>query len=73
MSGLAVGANLIYYTDFEQSSLRIRPEIGLGFGRWKVVYGYNIPLTNKDFDGVNNSNIGIALMFGVKKIKTIQR
>jgi hypothetical protein len=72
-SGMAMGLNLIYYTDFDQSSLRIRPEIGLGFGRFKVVYGYNIPLTNKNFEGVNKSNIGIALMFGVKKLKTIQQ
>ncbi len=73
VGGMAMGLNLIYYTDFDQSSLRIRPEIGMGFGRWKVVYGYNIPLTNKILEGVNNSNIAVALMFGVKKIKTIQR
>jgi hypothetical protein len=45
----------------------------MGFGRWKVVYGFNLPLTNKNFDGVKKSNIGIALMFGIKKIKTIQQ
>ena len=73
VGGMAIGLNVIYYTDFDQSSLRIRPEIGMGFGRWKVVYGYNIPLTNKKFDGVNKSNIGIALLFGIKKIKTIQQ
>jgi hypothetical protein len=73
VGGMAMGLNLIYYSDFEQSSFRIRPEIGMGFGRWKVVYGYNIPLTNKNFEGVNKSNIGIALMVGVKKIKTIQK
>lgn len=72
-AGMAMGLNLIYYSDFDQSSLRIRPEIGMGFGRWKVVYGYNIPLTNKNFEGVNKSNIGIAFMFGIKKLKTIQR
>jgi hypothetical protein len=70
--GMAIGLNLIYYTDFDQSSLRIRPEIGMGFGRWKIVYGYNIPLTNRKFEGVDKSNIGIALIFGVKQIKTIQ-
>ena len=68
-----MGLNVIYYTDFYQSSLRIRPEIGMGFGRWKVVYGYNIPLTNKRFEGVNKSNIGIVLLFGIKKLKTIQK
>lgn len=69
---MAMGLNLIYYTDFGQSSVRIRPEIGIGFDRWKFVYGYNIPLTIKHFDGVNKNNIGIGIFFGVKKIKTIQ-
>lgn len=68
--GLAVGLNLVYYTDFDESSLRFRPEIGMGLGNVKIVYGYNIPLTNKNFDRINKSNIGIAVMFGVKKIKT---
>lgn len=68
--GMAMGLNLIYYTDFDQSSLRIRPEIGLGFGRFKVVYGYNIPLYNKAFEGINKSNLGIALLFSIKHLKT---
>lgn len=67
--GLAFGLNLIYYTDFDESSLRFRPEIGIGMGNVKIVYGYNIPLTNKNFNRINKSNIGIAVMFGVKKIK----
>ena len=68
--GMAMGLNLIYYTNFDQSSLRIRPEIGMGFGRFKVVYGYNIPLYNKAFEGINKSNLGIALLFSIKHLKT---
>lgn len=68
MSGLAMGVNLIYYTDFAQESLRLRPEMGIGVGKWKVVYGYNIPLTNGSFEAVNRSNIGIVCLIGVRKI-----
>lgn len=68
--GMAMGLNLIYYTDFEQSSLRIRPEIGIGFERFKMVYGYNIPLYNKAFQGINKSNFGVALLFSIKHLKT---
>ena len=71
--GLALGLNLIYYTDFVESSLRLRPEIGMGFGRWKVVYGYNIPLMNKGFEAVNKSVISLAYLLGIKKTKTIQK
>jgi hypothetical protein len=70
---LGVGINVIYYTDFNKSALRVRPEFGWAFGRWKVVYGYNLPLINTSFRGVNKHNLGIALLFGIKKIKTIQK
>lgn len=70
-SALAIGINMVCYTDFEEYSLRIRPELGIGFGIWKVVYGYNIPITNKDFEGINRSNIGIALLFDIRKLKEI--
>ncbi|MBL7807729.1 MAG: hypothetical protein JNN28_07945 [Saprospiraceae bacterium] len=70
---MALGINLIYYTDFEQSSLRLRPEIGIGLGRFKVFYGYNIPITNRDFEGINRNVFGMAVLFGVKQTKHIQR
>jgi len=72
VAGMALGINAVYYTDFEQSSLRLRPEIGIGFDRWKVVYGYNIPLSNRDFDAINRSNVSLAFLFGVKMLKTIR-
>ncbi len=70
-AGVCMGLNVIYYTDFEESTLRFRPEIGMGLGKWKVVYGYNIPITNKKYELVNTHTIGIAVVFGAKKIKTI--
>lgn len=66
-----LGMNLIYYTDFNNSSLRIRPEVGLLSGALKVVYGYNFAPTNKDFKGINRSNISIVWLQKVKRIKTI--
>lgn len=67
--GLGIGLNLIYYTDFDNSALRFRPEIGIGLSRFKIVYGHNISLTNKDFEKINKSNIGLVLLFGIKKVK----
>lgn len=71
IAGMALGANLLYYTDFDEGSLRFRPEIGMGFGRWKVTYGYNIPLTNGDFRSVNRGCLNIAFLFPVRKVKEI--
>ncbi|MDH6309144.1 hypothetical protein M2451_001715 [Dysgonomonas sp. PFB1-18] len=67
--GLAFGGSLIYYTDFHNSSLRIRPEIGIGLDRMKVTYGYNIALTNKNFNGINKHNINFAFLIGIKNRK----
>ena len=71
--GMALGINLISYMCPDYPALCIRPEIGMGFGRFKVVYGYNLPLTNIHVQGLNASNLGIAYMFGIKKIKTIKQ
>ncbi|MFA7615225.1 MAG: hypothetical protein WCY16_01420 [Weeksellaceae bacterium] len=66
---LGIGLNLIYYTDFDESSLRFRPEAGLAFGKVKIFYGYNVALTNKNFEGINKNNFGVTYLFGVKKLK----
>lgn len=51
-AGPAAGLNLIYYTNFNQTSLVLRPEIGFGVTKLKLVYGYNLKLT----DGLTNIN-----------------
>jgi hypothetical protein len=67
-SAMAMGANLIYYTDFSAASFRFRPEIGFGFEVFKMTYGYNLPITNRDFMGISKHSISAALLIGVKKL-----
>ena len=43
----------ILYTDFRQSSLKLRPEIGLGLYNGGVTYGYNVGIINSTFQGIN--------------------
>ena len=66
-AGMNVGLNLINYTDFNESSLRFRPEIGIGFGIFRIVYGYNFAITNKAFYGINKHNFGLNIMLKLKK------
>ncbi|MFT5915859.1 MAG: hypothetical protein ACI81T_002362 [Bacteroidia bacterium] len=66
--GMNLGLNLIHYTDFSDSSLRFRPEIGLGLGVFRIVYGYNFTLTNKEFSGINKHNFGLNIMLKVKSL-----
>jgi hypothetical protein len=69
MGGLALGGSLIYYTNFHAGSLVIRPEFGVGMERFKMVYGYNFSLTNKDFDRFNRHLFGFTYLISVKTIK----
>ncbi len=66
-AGMALGLSLINYTDFSTSSLKIRPEIGIGLGKFKAVYGYNIPTFNKDFAGIGKHNFNLVVYFDLKK------
>lgn len=68
--GLALGLNAIYYTDFDEGAFVLRPEIGFGLYGFKLVYGYNWNLTNKDFRGINTHFAGITYAIPVKKTKT---
>lgn len=62
--GPAIGLNAIYYTDFEKSSVVIRPEIGFGVTKFKLVYGYNWLLSNT-LTGLNKSLVSLTFCFNV--------
>lgn len=64
-----LGLNLICYTDGKSEAWRLRPEMGLGLSHFKLAYGYNLVLSNKEIDNVNTSNISVQVMIGVKKLK----
>ncbi|WP_028978209.1 hypothetical protein [Sporocytophaga myxococcoides] len=72
-SGMNLGINLIYYSDSEKGTLRCRPEIGLGFDAFRVVYGYNIAITQKNFQNVNKHNFCLNFLINLKKIKDVKR
>jgi hypothetical protein len=59
----AVGAEAIYYTNFDDGSLCLRPAVGFGWSDFKLMYGYNIPITNKDMKGVNGSNFSLTFFW----------
>jgi hypothetical protein len=65
---LAMGLNIIYYSDFDQSSLVFRPEIGIGFDRLKITYGYNAKLTNTSFDRIPKNIFGLTFCFKLKRL-----
>lgn len=70
--GMAFGLNAIYYTDFDDGAFVLRPEIGFGLLGFKLVYGYNWNLTNKDFMGINTHFAGITFSFPFKKPNVVR-
>jgi hypothetical protein len=64
-----VGLNLIYYMHSKGEALRLRPEIGLGLSSFKIVYGYNLVLTNKDFQGINRNIISLNVLLRLMTLK----
>lgn len=68
-NGLAAGMSLIYYTDMEsQSCVRLRPEIGIGDHSWKLTYGYNIPLNNSSFAGIDKHVVSLSVLWKTAKL-----
>lgn len=46
---IAYGLNLINYTNFNESTLVFRPEAGIGLDTFRLSYGFNYRLNNKNF------------------------
>lgn len=66
---LAIGLNMIYYTDFDNGSLVFRPEIGFGIQNFKIVYGYNANLTKYRLDRINKSLVSFTYCLKLKQLK----
>ncbi len=64
---ISMGLSMIWYSDFTSSSLRLRPEAGIGMDNFKLTYGYNAALTNRRFQGIDKHLISLQVLIGVKK------
>lgn len=67
--GMAIGCNLLYYTDFKEGSLRLRPEMGIALPVFKLMYGVNIPLTNKKMESVGRQAVSFGVIWGLRRKK----
>lgn len=71
--GMCLGLNLINYTNLKSNAIRFRPEYGFGFNIFRVVYGYNFTITNKEFENINKHIFQINIMINLKHLKTIKK
>lgn len=70
---MALGINTICYTDFSTLAWRFRPEIGLGMQGWKIVYGYNVAINNKDFFGVQKHIISAVVLINLLDVNSFKK
>lgn len=71
--GMAFGFSLIYYTDFDSSTVVFRPDIGIGFQRFKMAYGYNFKISNKHLSEISTHLFTVIYLFRLKHLKDIRR
>ena len=69
--GFAYGLNLLYYTNFRgYNNFVFRPEVGIGFHRVSLLWGYNISLNRTAFDMIRRSNISFVWYFDTNNKRT---
>lgn len=66
--GVHLGLNGVWYLGMEdEESVRFRPEIGYGNGRFKVTYGLNMAISNKDMPNVSKHMLSFVYFFNFNK------
>ena len=62
-TGGILGVSFAHYRLGQDKALILRPEIGLGPGNLKWVYGYNIPILDNELLGLARHNIQVIIPF----------
>jgi hypothetical protein len=71
---LEFGLNTIYYTDFSHTSLKVRPEFGIGGQYLKLTMGYNVPMIrNTQFERIRYADMQITLAAYLGLKKTVRK
>ena len=70
---LNMGLSFVYFTDFSQSTLLFRPEIGVGFDKFRLYYGRNMRITNTNFNFISRNLLGVNMLFNAKKLRASQK
>jgi hypothetical protein len=73
---LVAGVQAVYYTDFEERSVKIRPEIGLGSGNYpfRLSIGYNIPTApGPEFPTLQQSGPQVSMNVLLKLLESRKR
>lgn len=67
--GFAMGVQVIEYFHGSERSTVLRPEVGIGFFKFKLTYAYNAVLTEPRMDGINAHMIGVSHAFRLRGLR----
>lgn len=68
--GINIGIGSVWYFDMKKNnSLRLRPEIGYGSDHFKLTYGFNMAITNKDMPNVSKHMLSFVYFLNFKRNK----
>ncbi len=67
--GFAMGLQLIRYTDGHAGCTVLRPEIGIGIGKAKVTYAYNLQLSRPELSGINTHMLCLSYGLRIKPLR----
>lgn len=66
--GFHMGIASLWYFDLEKNnSVRIRPEVGIAWGRFKYTYGHNIAITNKNMPNISKHMFSVTYFLNLNK------
>lgn len=60
---ISAGLGLIYYTDFSNHALKLRPEAGFEFRRFKLTYGNNLSIGSPTLVNINTNLVEFSYLF----------
>ncbi len=66
---IAIGAELVTYTDFDNWTLRLVPFIGIGGEKGRLIINPHVILTNKKFRPVNEGLLNFIYNLNLKRKK----
>jgi len=67
--GIAIGTELIVYTDFDKSTLRLVPFFGIGGDKGRLTINPHIILMNENFQPIDEGLLNLTINLGLKRRK----
>lgn len=66
---IALGTELVSYTDFDQFTLRLVPFLGIGADVFRLTLNPHVILINPDYKPINNGLVNLTVNFSLRRAR----